>query len=47
MVEKDEDNLNKNCECDDPCDDCTGINMSDLTGWIKSGKKENKDETEK
>jgi hypothetical protein len=29
-----EDTENKCKECDDPCDDCTDMHMSNLTGWI-------------
>jgi hypothetical protein len=35
-----EKNDNNKCqECDDPCDDCTYIEMSNLTGWITTQKK--------
>lgn len=38
MANKDEDNLKKHCECDDPCDDCTGQN---LIGWLNYNKSNN------
>jgi len=35
-----EKNDNDTCqECDDPCDDCTDVEMSNLTGWITTQKK--------
>ena len=35
-----EKNDNNKCqECDDPCDDCTDVEMSNLTGWITTQKK--------
>jgi hypothetical protein len=41
-----EDTENKCKECDDPCDDCTDMHMSNLTGWITSQKdKEDLDKT--
>lgn len=35
MIKEEEDKK----ECDDPCDDCTDIEMSNLTGWITPSDK--------
>lgn len=43
-------NKDKTCqECDDPCDDCTDIEMGNLTAWITpqpaDKKVDNEDQT--
>jgi hypothetical protein len=45
MANEKEDKPKKTCECDDPCDDCTQVHMSNLTGWIQT--KEQSDDVEK
>lgn len=35
-----DDTNNKKCkDCDDPCDDCTNVNVANLSGWISTKKK--------
>lgn len=39
MSEENKNTTEKKCDCDDPCDDCTQGNMSNLTGWIHTKDK--------